>query len=65
MAAAVAVVPAAVFGPPALVYEPIRRATRLKEHRNGLKMAAGSGVSAVSRSVEAMFLCAYCGCDSD
>ena len=65
VAAAVAVVPAAVFGPPALVYEPIRRATRLKEHRNGLKMAAGSGVVAVSRSVEAMFLCAYCGSDSD
>ena len=62
VATAVAVVPAAVFGPPALVYEPIRRATWLKKHRNGLKMAAGSGAMAVGRSLEAM---CFCGSDSD
>jgi hypothetical protein len=39
------------------VYEPIRRTTWLKKHRNGLKMAAASG------AMVARYL--MCGNDSD
>jgi len=59
VATAVAVVPAAVFGPLALVYEPIRR-TIFKSHGNGLAVAAASGAM-----VCGALLMGSCGNDSD
>ena len=56
---AVALVPAAVFGPPALAYEPVRRACGFKKNYLGRAAASGAGVAVIGT---AMVLSGY---DSD
>jgi len=65
VAVAVAAVPVAVFGPLALVYEPIRRTRSTaggKKHSNGFAKAAASGAVVASLPLVALF---WCGNDSD
>lgn len=57
VAATVAIVPAATFGPLALAYEPVRRLR--KRRHNPMAIAAASGVASIG------FLVMACGYESD